>query len=102
MVSIPLIGVALLVVSNALLIIGWIWGVLSDTAPEATARYSIRVFWHGSDSAYVAECPELGNVSALGTTRVDAVQHIQTAMEMAVESYRARGLDVPAPGEDGE
>lgn len=61
------------------------------------ARYSIRVTWSEQDNLFVATCPALGDLSALGETAPAAVEELGQAIELALETYAARGWPTPEP-----
>jgi predicted RNase H-like HicB family nuclease len=60
-------------------------------------RYTSRLFWSAEDEAFVAICPELGGISALGETRENAVAELSIAISLTVETYLEEGWDLPAP-----
>jgi len=60
-------------------------------------RYSIRVAWSDEDDMFVAVCPALGGISALGETIQEAVVEIEAAMVLAVETYESEGWPLPPP-----
>jgi predicted RNase H-like HicB family nuclease len=61
------------------------------------AKYSIDVRWSDADEEYVAVCPELGNLSALGPSPHEAVQELEKAIELAIETYESEGWPLPPP-----
>ena len=61
------------------------------------SHYSIRISWSERDSMYVAVCPALGDVSALGHTAPKAAAELQKAIRLALETYAAEGWPVPEP-----
>jgi len=60
-------------------------------------RYSIRVAWSEEDAMFVAICPALGGISALGETVQQAVIELEDAMALAVETYESEGWPLPPP-----
>jgi predicted HicB family RNase H-like nuclease len=46
---------------------------------------------------FVAVCPTLGDLSALGKTAPAAVAELEQAIELALETYVAQGWPVPEP-----
>lgn len=62
-----------------------------------TPRYSVRIFWSDADGGYVATCPELRDLSAFGETEAEALREIREAIQLAVETYREEGWDLPGP-----
>jgi len=59
------------------------------------SHYSMRVAWSEQDGMFVATCPALGNVSALGSTPHAAVAELEAAVALALETYAAEGWHVP-------
>jgi predicted RNase H-like HicB family nuclease len=60
-------------------------------------KYSMRVAWSDADGMFVATCPELGDLSALGATQQKAAAELVEAIELALETCRDEGKSVPEP-----
>lgn len=60
-------------------------------------KYSARVFWSEKDAMFVAVCPELGELSALGPSRDEAISELHTAIELALQVYEEDGEVPPEP-----
>jgi predicted RNase H-like HicB family nuclease len=60
-------------------------------------KYSFRVVWSAEDSAYVATCPELPGVSALGESVEDALREAKVAAELYIEDVIESGGALPEP-----
>jgi len=60
-------------------------------------KYSFKVFWSDEDGGYVAICPELPGVSALGDTESEALREAKVAMELYVEDMLESGEALPEP-----
>lgn len=60
-------------------------------------KYSFRVVWSDEDNAYVATCPELPGVSALGASEDEALREAKVAMELYIEDVLESGEALPAP-----
>jgi predicted RNase H-like HicB family nuclease len=60
-------------------------------------RYSFRVFWSEADKGYVAVCPELPGVSALGESEAEALREAKAAMELYIEDVIESGEQLPEP-----
>lgn len=60
-------------------------------------RYSFEVSWSEADTSYVALCPEFPGLSALGESAAEAVSEMLVALEMAIETYREEGWELPEP-----
>jgi predicted RNase H-like HicB family nuclease len=61
------------------------------------SRFSRRIFWSVEDEAFVAVCPEVDGISALGPTSVEASAQLDTALEAAVAALEAGGHAAPEP-----
>ena len=61
------------------------------------SKYSMRVAWSESDRMFVATCPELGDLSALGATQQKAAAELAKAVELALEVYEDEGRPAPDP-----
>ena len=60
-------------------------------------RFSRRIFWSEEDEAFVAVCPELDELSAIGTTPDAASAALDVALDAAVAALEADGQPVPDP-----
>lgn len=60
-------------------------------------KYSFRVFWSDGDNAFVAVCPELPGVSAIGATEDEALREAKIAQELYIEDMLESGEPLPAP-----
>ncbi len=63
-------------------------------------KYEIVIYWSKEDNAFVAEVPELPGCMAHGDTYEDAVQNIQAAMELWIDTAREYGDPIPQPKEE--
>jgi predicted RNase H-like HicB family nuclease len=60
-------------------------------------KYSADVRWSEEDRAYVALCPELGDLSALGDSPQEALTELGEAIGLATQTYHAHGWPLPEP-----
>jgi antitoxin HicB len=60
-------------------------------------KYSFRVFWSDGDNGFVAVCPELPGVSAIGATEDEAIREAKIAQELYIEDMLERGEQLPEP-----
>jgi predicted RNase H-like HicB family nuclease len=60
-------------------------------------KYSMRVAWSKADDMFVATCPELGDLSALGATQQKAAAELAEAIALAIEAYGDEGKPAPEP-----
>jgi predicted HicB family RNase H-like nuclease len=59
--------------------------------------YGFRVRWSDEDDAYVATSPEFDGVSGIGDDPESAVREAQTALALALETFRSEGWTPPPP-----
>jgi predicted RNase H-like HicB family nuclease len=62
-------------------------------------KYSMNVVWSPRDRMFVATCPELGELSALGPSYESAARELEVAIGLAVESLTKRKMPLPAANE---
>lgn len=60
-------------------------------------KYSFRVFWSDGDNGFVAVCPELPGVSAIGATEDEALREAKIAQELYIEDMIESGEALPEP-----
>ena len=60
-------------------------------------KYEIIIYWSNEDATFVAEAPELPGCMAHGDTQEAALQHINDAMDLWLETAREFGDPVPEP-----
>lgn len=60
-------------------------------------QYSVRIFWSDEDDGYIADSPELADVSAFGETPGSALAELGTARGLWLEEMQAMGRDAPPP-----
>lgn len=60
-------------------------------------RYSADACWSDEDGAFVAVCPEFDGLSALGVTAKEAVEELESAIALAVETHQEEGWPLPQP-----
>lgn len=62
------------------------------------SRYSIVIQWSDEDQKYVVSLPEFGPYAHThGETYEEALKHAQEVLELLIEDYQARGIDLPVP-----
>lgn len=59
--------------------------------------YSQHIAWSAEDNQYVATCPELGHLMALGDTEEDAVRELKVAIALVLEDMAESGATPPPP-----
>ena len=60
-------------------------------------KYEIIIYWSNEDATFVAEVPELPGCMAHGDTQEAALQHINDAMDLWIETAREFGDPIPEP-----
>jgi predicted RNase H-like HicB family nuclease len=58
-------------------------------------HYGYAVRWSDEDEAFVALCPEFPGLSAFGESAAEALEQIQVAVDLALETHRAEGWPLP-------
>lgn len=62
------------------------------------SRYSIVIQWSDEDQKYVVSLPEFGPYAHThGETYEEALKQAQDVLELLIEDYQARGINLPAP-----
>jgi predicted RNase H-like HicB family nuclease len=59
--------------------------------------YHINIFYSEEDECYIADIPDLRFCSAFGDTPLLALESVQIAKEMWLESAREHGDPIPEP-----
>lgn len=60
-------------------------------------KYEIVIYWDDNDGIFVAQAPELVGCSAHGKTQIEAVQNVNEAIELWLETAREFGDVIPQP-----
>lgn len=60
-------------------------------------RYLIKIYWSDEDDAYVAEVPSLPGCAGHGDTYIEALESVNTAMELWMEAAKKFGDRIPDP-----
>jgi predicted RNase H-like HicB family nuclease len=61
------------------------------------SRYEIIIFWSETDSAFVAEVPELPGCAADGKTHREALANVEVIIQEWLETAKELGRPIPAP-----
>lgn len=61
------------------------------------SKYEIILYWSNEDQVYIAEVPELPGCMAHGDSLEKALENIQTAIELWLETAREFGDPIPEP-----
>jgi predicted RNase H-like HicB family nuclease len=57
--------------------------------------FEILIYWDKSDGIFVAEVPELPGCIAHGSTKAEALQHIEETINLWIKSAREDGIEIP-------
>ena len=60
-------------------------------------KYEIIIFWSEEDQAFVAEAPELPGCMAHGNTQISALENINAAIKLWIETAREYNDPIPEP-----
>lgn len=60
-------------------------------------KYRMDIFWSEEDQAYVVKVPELSGCSTHGDTLIEAAKNGLEAINLYLESLKARGIEPPKP-----
>ena len=60
-------------------------------------KYEVIIYWSNEDGAFVAEAPELPGCAAPGDSQEMALEHINQAVHLWIETAREFGDPVPEP-----
>lgn len=60
-------------------------------------KYVIILYWSEEDQVFVAEVPELSGCSDHGKTRIEALNNVNEAMELWLETACEFGDPIPEP-----
>ena len=60
-------------------------------------KYGIIIYWSNEDGAYVAEVPELPGCATHADTQETALQNVNKAIDLWLETARQFGDPIPEP-----
>ena len=60
-------------------------------------KYEIITYWSNEDHAFVAEAPELPGCAADGNTQEVALENVNRAVDLWLETAREFGDPIPEP-----
>ena len=58
-------------------------------------KYEVIIYWSNEDDTFVAEVPELSGCSAHGNTKAAALQSVEQAVDLWIDTAREFGGPVP-------
>lgn len=60
-------------------------------------HYNIEIYWSEEDSAYIAFYPSFNGLLADGDTPSLAIKNLELMLELQIQDYKEKGLDLPKP-----
>ena len=60
-------------------------------------KYEVIIYWSNEDDAFVAEVPELPGCAAHGNTQEAALNHVNGAVALWLETAKEFGDPIPEP-----
>ena len=60
-------------------------------------KYEIILYWSAEDESFIAEVPELPGCSADGSTRLQALENVESVIQEWIETARELGRPIPEP-----
>ena len=60
-------------------------------------KYEVRIFWSKADHTFVVEVPELPGCMAHGDTQEVALQNVNEAIALWIDTSREFGDPIPEP-----
>ena len=60
-------------------------------------KYEIILYWSDEDQVFVAEIPELPGCAAHGDTQEFALENVNEAIQLWIETARELGEQIPIP-----
>ena len=64
---------------------------------ERVPRYEVDIFWSEEDGGYIANVPELPNLSAFAENYEEALREVRIAMDLYLSALREEGKEAPKP-----
>lgn len=62
-------------------------------------KYEVVISWDNQDKIFVAYAPELAGCVAHGKTQIDALNNVNEAIELWLETAKEFGDEIPQPKE---
>jgi predicted RNase H-like HicB family nuclease len=60
-------------------------------------KYEVIIYWSQEDAAFIAEVPELPGCMAHGSTQMEALENVDQAIELWLDTAREFGDPIPKP-----
>ena len=60
-------------------------------------KYEVIIYWSESDTAFIAEVPELAGCAADGKTYQEALANVEVVIGEWIETAKELGREIPQP-----
>ncbi len=60
-------------------------------------KHDIILYWSDEDQSFIAEVPELAGCAADGSTRQEALAHVEVVIGEWIETAKELGRPIPEP-----
>jgi predicted RNase H-like HicB family nuclease len=60
-------------------------------------KYEVIIYWSQEDTAFIAEVPELPGCIAHGSTQLEALENVNQAIELWLDTAREFNDPIPEP-----
>jgi len=60
-------------------------------------KYEIILYWSNEDKVFIGEVPELPGCMAHGKTQLSALQNVNEAIDLWIDTAKDMGTPVPTP-----
>ena len=60
-------------------------------------KYEVIIFWSQEDAAFIAEVPELPGCMAHGSTQLEALENVNQAIQLWLDTAREFNDPIPEP-----
>ena len=61
------------------------------------AKYEVIIYWSKADDSFIAEVPELPGCMSDGSTKVEALENVNTIILEWLETAKSLGRNIPEP-----
>lgn len=61
------------------------------------AKYEVIIYWSKADDSFIAEVPELPGCMSDGSTKVEALENVNTIILEWLETAKSLGRTIPEP-----
>ena len=61
------------------------------------SQYEMIIYWDKTDNIYVVDVPELPGCMAHGSSKKEALENAEKAIELWLKTAKEDGIQIPAP-----